>query len=107
MRPRDGVCSLEADEVPDERVVAGVGGVPVALGEEPIEPMLGRREWGGNGHARGTETRRPDRHEERLDRLDAALEVCEPPLDEVGAWKTFELPTCVHERTVPLTSRIE
>jgi hypothetical protein len=88
--------AFEADETADERVVTAVRGVSVPLAEKAVEPVLGRRERAGNRDAAHLEPRRADRDEERLDRLDARLQIGESPLDELGARNPIQRPLDAH-----------
>jgi hypothetical protein len=63
-----------------------VGGVAVLLAKEAIEAMLGRGKGSWDVHAQAPKPRSSHRDEQRLDRLDALLQIADAAVDEVATW---------------------
>lgn len=68
-----------------------MSGITLGLGKEPIEPVLGQRVGDqGNLETEIAKVGRADEHQQRLDRLDAALEIFETLPDEIAAGQVVE-----------------
>ena len=74
--------------------------VAMPLAEKLVEAMLGRGERLRDAQAETAEPWRADRHEQRLDRFDSALEIRDPPLYELLARKPSRRVVLLHTKTV-------
>src|SRR4051794_37481131 len=78
-------CALEADEPPNESVVARVRSIGVAGTKELVEPVLGRGEGVRKLEAQTAQPGCSYRDEQRFRCLDAPLEIADSLPDEVFA----------------------
>src|SRR5919204_3285845 len=84
----NGCRAFVADEPADERVVLRVRRIAVEMPKELVEPMLRLLQRSWDVVAEPAQLRRPNRDEQRLHRLHAAVEVRQALTDELFAGKT-------------------
>jgi len=91
---------LEADEASDERVVARVGGVAVALPQEEVEALLRLGQSASGLELEAAKPRGSDRDEQRLDRLDPILEIAKASPNDLSARQALSGSRALHGETV-------